>query len=249
MQPSNGVRLGFRADVVQQAEVCFEKFVDALEEPAMRVDLSLVTLFNRKEKVHPPLVQILLLQPEVPRRHLENVQQVLGQVFRWNAVVHNVVHGLHLVVAISILFHEASAHELLLIKEALVSRELLEALRDVVVAIADEEDAEVVLRELGLRVHAHSVVVVDDATESSFQLALVLVVHRDARSDFGVHLTQCAAGSNLREETSSLYLSERAVTAEASWADFFVILGVRESNRLERYVLCRLPILQYLRFN
>jgi len=174
---------------VQQAEVSLKKLVDPLEEPAMCVDFTLVTLLNAKEEVNPVLLQVDIFQTEVPGRDLEHVEQVLRQVLRWDVVVHNVVHVLHLVFAISIFFHEASPHKNLLVKEILFSRKLLKTFGDVIVAIADEEDAEVVLRKLGLRVHAHCVVVVNNATESALQFRLVFVVHGNARSDLRILLT------------------------------------------------------------
>ena len=79
------------------------------------------------------------------------------------------------------------------IKELFLARVLLEALRNILVAITNEADSEVVLRKVSLRILSQRVIVLDEATKSVLELFLSLVVHRDANGHFWVLFADHAA--------------------------------------------------------
>lgn len=65
-----------RADVKHEGKLRLDVLADALEEPLVRVDLAVVAVLDAEHEVDAAPLQDVLLNPEVPRRHLEAVQQV-----------------------------------------------------------------------------------------------------------------------------------------------------------------------------
>ena len=90
VQLLDGIRVGSRSNIEQEAVLRLEEFAHGLEEPLVRVDLTIVALFDAEHKVDAAALQNLILNAEVPGRGLETVQDVGGDlVFR-----HSWVHDL-----------------------------------------------------------------------------------------------------------------------------------------------------------
>lgn len=58
----------------------FKIFTYTLEEPSMRIDLSIISLLNRKDKVQSPTFKHIILQAKVPSlnlKHMDDIQRDL----------------------------------------------------------------------------------------------------------------------------------------------------------------------------
>ena len=175
-----GVVVRPRSNVEHERVLGLQVLAGALEEPLVGVDLSIVALLDAEHEVDSATLQNLVLDTEVPRRALETMQEVRWDVGFWHALVHYVTHLLHLEIAIAVRIHEPLLEEHLLVKEAFVASQLLELRLQVLVAIDDDTDEEVVLRKVRLGVDFQTIVVVKAACQSIFQFLNILIVHGDA---------------------------------------------------------------------
>lgn len=112
----------------------------------MGVDFSIVAVLDTEAEMDTPTLEHVVTEADVPRCHLENMQQVLGYILVLDRLVHDVTQGAHLILAIlGVSFHETFSFKDALIEEAFIARQLLEALGDIVVPVTHYEDQEVVL--------------------------------------------------------------------------------------------------------
>ena len=177
----DGVGRGSRPDVEHETVLGVEVLADSLEEPAVAVDLAVVSLFEAEDEVDPHAVG-RVAQSEVPRLELEEVHDVveLGELL---VVLHQFAqlpHPLYLWI-LGIPFHVVLiVEELLLVVELVLGGVLLEALGDAGLPVAHDEDEEVVLVELERRILVELLVALEDSPHRGLKLVLVLVVHGDA---------------------------------------------------------------------
>lgn len=162
-----GVLIGSCSNIKHQSELRLDILADSLEEPLVRVDFTIVALFDTEHKVDTSTFQyirlvmlVFVVEIEVPCSHLEAMKKVGGEVLFLHAFIAYIAHVLHLKLLVAVHFHEAFLEELLFIKEALFACQLFKTLRNALIAIADDDHEEVILCELGLLVHLHAVVVV-----------------------------------------------------------------------------------------
>lgn len=242
----NGVQIGARSNIKQQAVLRLKILADGLEEPLMRIDLSIVALLNTEHEVDTSPLEDVLLNAKVPRGHLEAMQQVRGNFRRVAVRIHDVTNVFHLELVVTVDIHEALLEKDLLVEEFLFTRQNLEACGDPVVAIDNAHNEEVILGEVGLGVQFERVVVVQAATQRAPQLILILVVHRDADGQLGVLLSDATARSDLRDHARVLDLSVTATGAETGRSKLLVKRRRRQHQRLVRHIDGRLPLLLLL---
>ena len=70
------VRFWSGSNVEHEAEFGLDILADALEEPLVRVDFSVVPMFDGEHEIYPAGFQNVGVEAEVPRSHLEDVQNV-----------------------------------------------------------------------------------------------------------------------------------------------------------------------------
>ena len=128
--------------------------------------------------------------------------------------------------------HEAFLKEDLFIEEALLSGHLLEACRDLFVAIDHQHYQEIVFGEVRIGVSFERVIIVEAAAERVAKLVLVLVVHGDADGHLGVFFPDAAPGPDFRYHTSVLDLSVAGIGAEACRAQLRVVCRVCQDKGL-----------------
>lgn len=75
----NGVVVWPRADIKHQGVLWLKILANTLEEPFMRIDFAVVTLFQGEYKVNATSIQsVCFLQAKVPSAYLKQMQSVFG---------------------------------------------------------------------------------------------------------------------------------------------------------------------------
>ena len=120
----------------------------------------------------------------------------------------------------------------------------LETIRNTIVAVTDDEHAEVILGQPVLAILGpEAIIVVDDALQRILELHLVLVVHRDANAQGWGALPLPATPPDVRQKAlCELDLSSPAISAEPGATDPRVELAAREHKRLVRGLRPGLPL-------
>ena len=189
------------------------------------------------------------------------MKNVLWNVFFFNSVFHDFLEVTHFVHSLFVFGHVAICDEDLFVQESLLSSKLLERIRNAVIAVTDDRDAEVIFGEsvllsnslallliAGLRVCTHSlslcllvkpgvlgaeaIVVVNYSSQRRLQLFFVLIVHRDADCESWIPLALNTASADIRQETPILDLAWLAIGAEATASHLRVELRLRQLHRL-----------------
>ena len=93
----------------------FQILANSLEEPFVRVDLTIVTLLDAEHEVDAATLENLLLNAEVPGCDLEAMKQIGRNLVLGDFLVHDVTHLLHLKLVVFAKLHEALLEQLLLI--------------------------------------------------------------------------------------------------------------------------------------
>ena len=114
----------------------------------MRIDLSIVPVLDTESKVDPSTFENILIDSKIPCRHLETMEDISRNLIFWYTFMHNILEVPHLPYTFTVLLHKSFLEQHLLIEEMFLSCDFLEALRDLVVAITDEADEEVVFAEI-----------------------------------------------------------------------------------------------------
>ena len=170
------------------------------------------------------------------------MQNVTWHLFDIHTLVHDVAHVDHFEFFVTVKFHEALLEEDLLVKETFLAGQGFQALRDVVVAVSNDNDQEVILGEVSVfSVGLQGVVVVQAASKCRLQLFDLLVVHRDAHCKCGVLLSDAASCADLRDHARVLDLTVLGVCPETGRPQLLVERGLSEHECLIRHVLCWLP--------
>ena len=90
----------------------------------MTINLTIISLFHSKYEVNPSSLKFFILNTEVPSTNLEQMKYILWYIL--NIFIHDVLHGLHLPIIVSILFHESFFLQNIDIKELVLGGKLLE---------------------------------------------------------------------------------------------------------------------------
>ena len=107
VQLLDGIRIWSRSDIEQEAVLRLEAFAHGLEEPLVRVDLTIVTLFNAEHEVNAAALQDLILYTEVPSSSLETVQNVGWDLILRYSWVHDLRKLFHGKLLVLVDVHEA----------------------------------------------------------------------------------------------------------------------------------------------
>ena len=199
-------------------------------------------MLHAEHKVDAASAQVVRLDSEVPRRDLEAVEDVAGHLVGVDALVHDVTYVHHLELLVTIELHEALLEKDFLVEETLLTSQCFEALWDIVIAISDNNDQEVVLREvLVLRVCLKRIVVVEATSQSSLEFFHFFIVHGDANSERGIGLANSAPGTDLRNHTRVLNLTMPSIGSETSWSELLIKRGLSQHDRLIGMIFGWLP--------
>ena len=114
----------------------------------MRVDLTIVTLFDAEHKVDAAALKDLILNAEVPGSGLETMQDVGGDLIFRHSWIHDVRQLFHGKLLVLVDVHEAFLKENLFVEESLLSGHLLEACGDFLVAINHQDYQEIIFRKV-----------------------------------------------------------------------------------------------------
>lgn len=241
VQLLNCVLVRSRSYIKHQSVLGFQVLADALEEPFVRVNFSVVALLDTEHEVDSAALKNRIIDAKVPSCALETVQNVAWDIVGVDVRVHDITHVLHLEVAVAISFHEALLEEHLLVKEAFFAGKCLESRLQVVVAVNDDHNQEVVLREVCLRINLQTVVVVQAASQRVLQLLLLFVVHGDADGELWILSSNLAPLLDNRHHRSVFDLPGLSTWPEARRAQLSVLFGLRQHDGLVRNVDCWLP--------
>jgi hypothetical protein len=146
------------------------------------VDFAIVPLLERKHEIDSSSLKALVVQTKVPSANLEQMKNIFGDLF--DAFIHQILHGFHLPLAVPVFVHITLFLENLDIEKSFFGRVLFETFRNLIKTVANTDYNQVLLFHLDVRVHAHHVVVLQDAADGGFELCLVFVVHCDADGQF-----------------------------------------------------------------
>ena len=217
VQLHEGVVVDACTGIKHKAVLGFDVLADTLEEPSMRVNLTIVPMLDSEAQMDTPSLEHVICETHIPSSHLEHVEDVLRDFLLGHVLVHDVLQVAELKVALGVLVHEAFLNEHALIEKALVSGKLLEAFSDLVVSITDHKDKEVILGEVvGVLLCPDAVVVVDEAPKGGLQLHFLFVVHGDTDSHGWGSLSDQTARAYLRQQGRLLDLPWLSISTEAS---------------------------------
>ena len=147
------IGVGTRSNIKHQRELWLDILANCLEEPFVGVDLAIITLFDAEHEVDTSSFKHIGVDPEVPRRNLEAMQQVSWMLFSGNIWIHDVADILHLKFIVAVDLHKILLEENLLIKELLLSRQNFKACRNLVISVTNYYDKEVVLGKVRLWIY------------------------------------------------------------------------------------------------
>lgn len=85
-----GVIVHTSTDIQHQAKVWLQVLADSLEEPLVRVNLTIVSMFNSEHDVHATALQVVVLEAQVPSRHLPQVKNIFRDVFFLDTTIHDI---------------------------------------------------------------------------------------------------------------------------------------------------------------
>lgn len=164
------VVIGSGTNIKHEGVLWLDVLADALEEPLVTVDLTIVSLFEGKDEVDSSSVQRLLFKAEVPGACLEQVEAVLLDLLFWDTF-HQLLHGLHFPFAGSlILGHVTIILKIFNVKELIFGGKLFELFSDLLVTITNQDNDQILLAHVNILVHIHGVVVLDDTLQGDLQL-------------------------------------------------------------------------------
>ena len=83
----------------------------------MRVDFTIVSVFDAEHEVDTSTAQVVRLDAKVPSCDLKAVQNIAGNLFRVNTFVHDITQVTHLEVFVTIELHETFLEEYFLIEK------------------------------------------------------------------------------------------------------------------------------------
>lgn len=201
-------------------------------------------MLHSETDVDASTLQNIVGEAHVPRRHLENVQEVVGHILIRHRLVHDFTQGLHLQLPCTIVPRcKPLLLQDFLVQEALVLGQLFEAVRDTLVSITDDEYQEVVFLDPVAFIGPETVVVVDEAAQGRLQLTNMLVIHSDADCEGRRPLPDAKASLvDFRKQACLLDVAGPAIGAEAGTAYLRIELALGEDQSLIGGLRRRLPL-------
>ena len=86
-----GIFVHLRSDIEHEAEFGLQVLADRLEEPFVRVDLTVVAVLDSEHNVHSATFEDILIKSQIPRRHLPHMQNVLRDLIFRHGFLHDVL--------------------------------------------------------------------------------------------------------------------------------------------------------------
>ena len=129
-----------RSNVEHHTVLRLQELADALEEPLVRVDLSIVSLLDTEHEIDSSAAQYGIIDSEVPRRSLEAMENVGWDLFVFNVLFHHITHLLHGEFSLSVRFHETFLEQNLFIEQAFLTHKNFHACRNFIISIDNESD-------------------------------------------------------------------------------------------------------------
>ena len=168
-------------DVKHECIFRLKVLADALEEPLMRVNLTIVTLLQSKNEIDSSTVKLVsVFEAKVPSAYLEQMEHVCRDVFSLDIVLHQLLHSLHSPFSLSFLNHVSFSFQEIFIKEFVFSGKLFKGIRNPIETITNTDYYQILLPHFQIRIFVHSVVVLQNSGHGRLQLRFVLIVHRNA---------------------------------------------------------------------
>ena len=131
----------------------------------MRVDLTIVALFDAEHEVDAAALQDLILYAEVPGSGLETVQDVRWDLIFGHSWVHDLRQLFHGKFLVLVDVHEAFLEQNLFIEEPFLSGHLLEACGYFLVTINHQDYQEIIFCEVRIGVSFERVIIMEAAAE------------------------------------------------------------------------------------
>ena len=103
----------------------------------------------------------IVFNADIPCGHLENVKQILWDVFWLDWLIHDVFYGLESEFSFTTYLHQSFIKEQLLVQKAFVTSKFFEFIWDTVVTIGDDEYEEIIFRQVEIWVSPEAVIVMD----------------------------------------------------------------------------------------
>ena len=160
----NGVVIRACANVKKQAVFGLQVFTDALEEPLVGIDLSIISMLDAEHKVDSAAFKEVFSETKVPRRDLEAMKHVGRDLVLMNTFVHYVSHIAHLEFLIAVQLHKALLKQNFLIEETFFTSQRLHAGWNVIVTIGDHGNQKIILREISVLGVGFQTIIVVKAT-------------------------------------------------------------------------------------
>jgi hypothetical protein len=195
------------------------------------INFTIIPLLDGKNKVDSPTFEGLIIKTEIPGANLEKMKDVLWHVL--DLFVHQLIHGLHLPVSISILLHETFLFENVNVEKLVFSGVFFERFGDPFVAVTYQNDYKLLLTQFDIGIHVHGIVILEDTANGGFELLDLFVIHCDANSDLWELISQHGQLLHSAEHASGLDLPVYTIRSKTSWSDARVQLGASQGDGLE----------------
>ena len=103
-----GILVRLRTNIQHKTEFRLKILANRLEEPLVRINLSIVSVLDSKHNVEPSAFEVvILIKTNIPSCHLEQMKQVLWPIFLGCILSHKCLYFFHLVIVVFLL-HEAA---------------------------------------------------------------------------------------------------------------------------------------------
>ena len=154
-------------------------------------------MLDAEHKVDSAVLQDGVFDPKIPRCALEAMQNIARNIFVRNVFMHDVAQVFHLEIAFAVHLHQSFLEENFLVKKSFLSSDCLETRWDILVAIADHHNKEIVLGKFCFGVNLETVVVMETSSDCCLQFLERFVIHCDTHGNLRVILADSATGSDL----------------------------------------------------
>ena len=99
------------SNIEHHAQFRLQILAYSLEEPLVRVDLSVVTVLNAEADMDTTSFENVVVKSYIPSCHLPDMEQVLRNVFGFHFLIHYIFYVSELKLPFTIFLHEAFVHE------------------------------------------------------------------------------------------------------------------------------------------
>lgn len=187
----------FSTDIKHKTVLRLKILANSLEEPFVRINFAIVPLLDAEHEINTSSFKDFRVNSKIPSCALKAMENISGDFIIFDVIVHNISHGLHLEIVVTIRVHEALLEQNFFVKETFLTCHEFETRRNTIVTINDDDDQEIIFGEIRLWVQFESVVVMNTTLECVSELALVFIVHSNTDGKLGVLFTDSASRPDL----------------------------------------------------